>query len=87
MDYELSKGILKLYFDELISELSAESVKRIAEKIAAKIRVYEICHESHINKKMRIQELEMRADIANRMGRLGTALQFQNEAEEIIFSL
>lgn len=87
MDYEMGKGILKVLFDEMIRELSPESLARIAEKVSAGIRMHEICHESHVRKILSIEDKEKQADIANRLGNFGDALRFQVEAEEIRLSL
>lgn len=87
MEYEINKGILELLFRELISELSTESMKRIAEKIAAAIRINQVCHESHVRKLLDIDDLEKQADLANMHGNLGQALRKQIAAEEIRFSL
>lgn len=87
MDYETGKGLLRMLFAELLEELPPEALDRIARKISAKIRVHEICHESHVRRQLDIEDLEMQADLANRRGDLGHALRLQNQAEDLRFQL
>jgi len=87
MDYETSKGILRMLFDELLEELPPEALERIAKTISEKIHEVEVGKVSHIRKLLDIQELERDADIAQRQGFIFTAMMLQNQAESIRFSL
>jgi hypothetical protein len=87
MDHETSKGILKMLFDELLEELSPESLAKIAKSLSEKIREGEMIKESHVRKLLNIQGLEFNSEVAQNRGFFGLALKLQNQAESIRFSL
>jgi hypothetical protein len=87
MDHEISKGILRVLFDELLKELSPESLERIAKGVSEKVQEAEALSTSRVQKLLAIQELEREAEIAQRRGLHVRAFLLQNKAESIRFSL